>query len=302
MIRLAHFSDIHLTSALPDWAIGDWFSKRLTSWMNLRFAGRGRRFARADDIMARLMDDLEARKVDHIVFSGDATALGFESEMHCAADILRIGQFPIPGIAVPGNHDYCTPRAAASGAFERHFASWQEGRRIGEHRYPFAQQVGPIWLIGVNAASGNRWMWDARGQIGAEQLERLRQLLASLPGGLKVLVVHYPVCLSSGRREPWHHGLRDLDTLLDVARVGGIGLWLHGHRHTPYFLPQAEGAAFPIICAGTATQEGIWSFGEYRIDRDRLQAVRRVYDPAGRCFRDVEEFSLRLAASLDCRR
>jgi 3',5'-cyclic AMP phosphodiesterase CpdA len=293
MIRLAHFSDIHLTSALPDWTAGDWFSKRLTSWMNLHFAGRGRKFAHADDIMARLMDELEARKVDQVVFSGDATALGFESELLRAAEILRAGQFPIPGIAVPGNHDYCTVKAAASGAFERHFARWQEGRRIGEHRYPFAQPIGPAWLVGVNAATGNRWMWDARGLVGAEQLERLRRLLADLPG-LKILVVHYPVCLSTGRREPWHHALRDLDASLEVARAGGVGLWLHGHRHTPYFLPHADGATFPIVCAGTATQEGIWSYGEYRIEGDHLQALRRVYDPAGRCFRDIEEFELKL--------
>ena len=151
-----------------------------------------------------------------------------------------------------------------------------------------------MWLIGVNAATGNRWMWDARGRVGAEQLERLRQLLASLPSGLKILVVHYPVSLSTGRREPWHHGLRDLDALLEVARSGGVGLWLHGHRHSPYFLPQAPGATFPVICAGTATEEGIWSHGEYVIDGDVLRAVRRVYDPAARCFRDVEEFSLQL--------
>ena len=35
-------------------------------------------------------------------------------------------------------------------------------------------------------------------------------------------------------------GLRDLDDLLEVARQGGIGLWLHGHRHNAY-LPSPVG-------------------------------------------------------------
>ncbi|MBI2805614.1 MAG: metallophosphoesterase [Planctomycetes bacterium] len=294
MIRLVHFSDIHLTSSLSDWAWRDWFCKRGTSWLNHRLFGRARRFALADDIVARLMDDVRARPIDQLIFSGDATALGFESEIGRAAELLRVGDLSIPGLAVPGNHDYCTRFAEASGAFERHFAAWQEGRRIGEHRYPFARQVGPIWLIGVNAATGNRWPWDAGGQVGAAQLERLAQLLAGLPGAVKILVVHYPVCLASGRREPRHHGLRDLDALVQIARAGGVSLWLHGHRHTPYHLPQAGAAKFPVICAGTATQQGIWSHGEYLIEGNALRAMRRVYDLESRCFRTAEEFSLTL--------
>jgi 3',5'-cyclic AMP phosphodiesterase CpdA len=294
MIRLAHFSDIHLSSTQLEWKLEDWFSKRLTSWLNHRFLGRARRFALAEDIVARLMDDLLQRGVDHLVFSGDATALGFESEIRRAADFLRIGQFPIPGLAIPGNHDYCTRRAAASGAFERHFDPWQKGRRIGEHRYPFAQQVGPLWLIGVNAATGNRWLWDASGSVDASQRGRLQQLLAGLGPGLKILVLHFPICLASGRREPGYHGLRDLEAVLAVAQAGGVNLWLHGHRHTPFFIQQPGWVRFPVICAGTATQQDIWSYGEYAINENSLRAIRRAYDPSGRCFREVETFTLRL--------
>jgi 3',5'-cyclic AMP phosphodiesterase CpdA len=294
MIRLAHFSDIHLSSTQLDWKLEDWFSKRLTSWVNHRFLGRARRFALAEDIVARLMDDLLERAVDHLVFSGDATALGFESEIRRAAEFLRIGQFPIPGLAIPGNHDYCTRSAAGSGAFERHFDAWQKGRRIGEHRYPFAQQVGPLWLIGVNAATGNRWLWDASGSVDAPQRGRLQQLLSGLGPGLKILVLHFPICLSSGRREPGYHGLRDLDALLAVAQAGGVNLWLHGHRHTPFFIQQPDWVRIPVICAGTATQQDIWSYGEYAINENTLRAVRRAYDPGGRCFREVEKFALRL--------
>jgi 3',5'-cyclic AMP phosphodiesterase CpdA len=295
MIRLAHFSDIHLSSPQWEWKLEDWFCKRLTTWMNYRLRGRAKRFALAEEVVDRLMDDLLRRGIDHLVFSGDATALGFESEVRRAAEFLRIGKIPIPGLAVPGNHDYCTRTAAASGAFERHFAPWQTGRRIGEHCYPFAQEVGPAWMIGVNAATGNRLPWDASGSVGPHQLARLRELLASLPNGVKILVIHYPVCLSTRQDETRWHGLRDRDALLKVARAGGINLWLHGHRHTPYYLQQPAGASFPVICAGTATQTGIWSYGQYAIDGNDLQAVRRIYDPAGHCFRDAEAFALQLS-------
>jgi 3',5'-cyclic AMP phosphodiesterase CpdA len=293
MIRLAHFSDIHITAPRLEWKLGDVFSKRLSSWLHLRM-GRSRRFALADEIVTRLMDELPGRSIDHFVFSGDATALGFESEVRRAAELLRVGTQAIGGIAVPGNHDYCTRRAAASGNFERHFAPWQTGQRIGAHAYPFAQAVGPLWLIGVNAATGNRWPWDAAGAVGPDQLARLQQLLEVLTGGLRVLVVHFPICLATGHREKWHHGLRDLDVLLDVAHAGGVKLWLHGHRHSPYYLQTPDRASFPVICAGAATQRGLWSYGEYTIDGEHLHAVRRVYEPESRSFQDVEKFALKL--------
>src|SRR3982751_5804548 len=150
MVRLAHISDIHISSGPLEWKREDWFSKRLTSWLNFRFLGRERRFAHAEEVLGYLVNELPNRNIDHIVFSGDATALGFESEIRRAAQLLRISDGTIPGLAIPGNHDYCTFAAECSGHFEHHFAPWQEGRRVDEHRYPFAQRVGPVWLIGVN--------------------------------------------------------------------------------------------------------------------------------------------------------
>jgi 3',5'-cyclic AMP phosphodiesterase CpdA len=298
MIRLAHFSDVHLSSPELDWTLRDWFSKRLTSWGNYRFLGRAIRFTHAEDIVPRLMDDLIQREVDHLIFSGDATALGFESEIQHAAEALRVAEAPIPGLAIPGNHDYCTWCAANSGHFERHFAPWQQGRRIDGYHYPFAQPVGPIWLIAVNAATGNTWPWDAGGSVDAYQLARLRRLLAELEPGLRILVLHFPICLSNGNREPFYHGLRGLDALLDIANAGNVNLWLHGHRHTPYHCPQPAGANFPAICAGSATQNNLWSYGEYTIGGNVLSAVRRAYDPADHTFQEVERFQIQLMHSV----
>jgi 3',5'-cyclic AMP phosphodiesterase CpdA len=295
MIRLAHFSDIHLTTPHHDWQAADWFSKRVTSWLNFRLLGRAARFAQADEVFACLLEELARREVDHFVFSGDATALGFEAEIRHAAEPLA--SVSIPGLAVPGNHDYCTPRAAASGHFERYFAAWQQGRRIGGHPYPFAQPVGPIWLIGVNAATGNVWPWDAGGAVDDDQLQRLKQLLGELEPGLRILVLHFPICLASGAPERFYHSLRRLEPLLDVANAGGVNLWLHGHRHSPYHFKQAPGARFPAICAGSATQTGIWTYGEYTIADNVLTAVRRAFDPSVRGFVDAETFTLALADS-----
>lgn len=296
MVRLAHFSDVHISAVPLGWRAGDWFSKRAASWFNLRWLGRHARFARADEVLGQLVAELPARGIDHIVFSGDATALGLEAEFRRAAEILCVGAGWITGIAVPGNHDYLTRNTAASGLFERYFAPWQDGVRIGTHTYPFAHRTGPIWLVGVNAATGNWMPMDASGAVGPAQRDRLRLLLARLDPGPRVLVIHYPIRLSSGANEHRYHGLRDVDEVVAIAKSGGVCLWLHGHRHQPYFFDQPPWAPFPTICAGSGTQGGIWSYNEYAVEASGLRATRRVFDPEAGRFRDVETFELRFPA------
>jgi 3',5'-cyclic AMP phosphodiesterase CpdA len=293
-VRLVHVSDIHITSATCDWRRQDWFSKRLAAWLNLRWLGRGRRFGNAETVLAALMEHFQQSRPDRVVFSGDATALGFDEEMERACDLLGLrGPEPLPGIAVPGNHDYCT-RRAASGSFERYFAAWQQGERVDGHTYPFAQRVGHVWLVGVCSATPNLWPWDASGGVGEGQLARLRALLKRLQGGPRILVTHYPVCLSTGQREGRTHQLRDMVAVARVASEGGVGLWLHGHRHDPYVHPRTIWTSFPVICCGSSTQNRLWSYGEYAITGNRLQGVRKTYDLASGQFREAAGFKLEL--------
>src|SRR5437763_5264851 len=108
-VRLAHFSDIHLTTRPLGWALRDLRSKRLSGWFHLRALGRGRQFRLAHEVARALVREFRERRPDRIVFSGDATALGFVSEFGHAARHLHVGAVDLPpGLAVPGNHDYYT--------------------------------------------------------------------------------------------------------------------------------------------------------------------------------------------------
>lgn len=292
-VRLAHLSDIHVTASRLDWRRADWFNKRLAAWFNFRWLGRRFRFRHGDEVLEILMAELRQRRPDHIIFSGDATALGFEAELVRATQCLGVGNGDMPGgLAVPGNHDYCTIPAATSGNFERIFAPWQRGERVDNAIYPFAQRVGHVWLIAVNSCTGNRWAWDAGGSVGGEQLARLERLLAALGPGLRILVTHYPVCLADGKPERRSHGLRDLHKVVAVAVRGGIKLWLHGHRHGPYSLAETSLAPFPVICAGSATQTGCWSYAEHLLEGNNAVALQRVFNPQARRFDDAHEIRL----------
>src|ERR1700739_3041058 len=114
-LRLAHLSDIHITAPTLEWTLADWFNKRYAAWFNYRWLGRRFRFRHAERVLSALVTELGQRRPRPVIFSGDATALGLEAELRRAAEFLQVNHFNLPGLAVPGNHDYCTGPAAASG-------------------------------------------------------------------------------------------------------------------------------------------------------------------------------------------
>jgi 3',5'-cyclic AMP phosphodiesterase CpdA len=294
-IKLIHFSDVHVTVNKLGWKWREFASKRFTGWMNLKLLGRAHRFRHAASVMRILVQDLKERNPDHFVFSGDATALAFEREFAAAARLLGVDDAAMPpGMAVPGNHDCYVRQPVKERLFERYFMPWLSGERVDGETYPFAQQVGHVWLIGLNSSSFNPLNWDARGRVGPEQLDRLRRLLAQLSPGPRILVTHYPLVSRRNRLDPQFRRLRDWKKTVAVAAEGGVSLWLHGHRHQPYHLPESMASPFPIICVGSATQTNIWMYNEYTIEGDRLSALKRVFCLKEQVFRDREKFELTL--------
>ena len=294
-VKLCHFSDIHLTARPLGWTVRDVLGKRSTGWMNLALLGRGRRFRQAGTVLEALRRDFASRSYDQLVFSGDATMLGFDTELSTAAARIGVGDPALaPGIAVPGNHDIYVPRVERQGAFEAAFAPWQQGLRIGNATYPFARKVGHVWLIGLNSAKPNFWMWDATGKVVEPQLARLRELTAGLDRGPRIIVSHYPILTQRRKPEPRWHRLRNWRRVRDVAAACGVCLWLHGHRHLWYVLPAGEHLPFASICAGSATQIRRWGYHEYTIEGFTLTGHRRVYDPATQSYRDADTFALEL--------
>jgi 3',5'-cyclic AMP phosphodiesterase CpdA len=295
-VRLVHLSDIHVTVPDPRWKLSDWISKRATGLLNWRWFGRGIAFARADSIVRSITEEVNRHPPDAVVFSGDATALGFEEEFAHAAGLFHLEDRLLSGVAVPGNHDYYIRRAAAGGMFEKHFARWQQGIRVDDLIYPFAWRAGPVWLIAVNSSTGNRWPWDATGRVGVAQLARLQTLMSRLDDGPRILVTHYPYCSPAGKCDRRHRRLRDAQRLAEIAVGGKVCLWLHGHCHRPFRLRRSTAVPIPVICAGSATETGKWSFGEYTIRGREFHAIRKEFDPGRNAFVEVETFELDLSA------
>ena len=294
-VRLVHFSDVHLTARRLGWRRRDFVTKRLTGWVNVKLLGRGRRFKHAPAAVAALIRTVRQRPPDALVFTGDATKLAFAAEFAAASAQLGVADTELPpAVAVPGNHDYYTNDAAVAGQFERAFAPWQVGVRVDDAPYPFARKVGPVWLIAVNSATPNRFHLDASGEIGPAQLDRLQSLCGRLDGGVRVVVTHYPLRTETGALEKRLRVLRDHEAAVKTAAACGVSLWLHGHIHRPFVRGATAAVPFPMICAGSSTQTGRWSFHEYAVAGRDLVGVRRTYCPAADDYRVSDRFSLRL--------
>ena len=296
MVKLLHFSDVHLTVPKLGWRRRDWFSKKVLGWVNVKLLGRGRRFKHANRVAKEMIAQAIRAQYDGWLFTGDATKLAFGPEFDRAAKALHVGEADTPPVvAVPGNHDYYTQRDAKSGRFEQAFGPWLQGVRVDDHRYPFARKIGHVWIIVLNTSHPRGWSAGASATAGEEQLARLTALCQRLDPGPRILATHYPLRDASGDVERRSHRLLDHEECLKAATACGIGLWLHGHIHKPFVLPASEDVPFPLICVGSATQTKRWSHNIYEIDGYELRMTRRTWNPQRMDFdvSHVQELTLR---------
>lgn len=252
-MRIAHFSDIHITAdtgRIPWRAL---FSKRVVGWLNLQLLGRKDDFREAEKITAALVEDIQRIDADHILFTGDLTGLALDSEFERARLLLEpiLGGENITGI--PGNHDFYVPRAVREGVYDRHFGSWE--RSDLDNPPPIVRLLGEdVALIALRDSRANAFH-DSSGKVGEEQLASLETVLSdpAVKDRRKLLALHYGPRRSTGDPDSRLHGLRDAEELLSAASAAGVELLLHGHLHNRFVLPAGEHTPITISTPGSAT-------------------------------------------------
>ena len=225
---VAHISDLHPTGVVRP-APWDLLGKRALGWANLALLRRHRHpFA----LLERTMEDLRREPPDHLLIGGDVANLCLPAEFAASRAVLAAAGLPAERIsAVPGNHDRYTADAARRRLFETYFGAFAGGEvPFDDGLFPFLQPRDGVTILGL--CSG----WpaspiQARGTIGARQLDRLRALLDHPLARPPLLVLlHHPPLPYDRPLEQWLNGLHDWRELLDL--LGGTGATLlHGHRH-----------------------------------------------------------------------
>jgi 3',5'-cyclic AMP phosphodiesterase CpdA len=293
MLRLAHFTDIHVTASPREIPWRELLSKRFLGWVNLTVLGRAGAFAEAPQVTRAFVEDVMRVAPDRILATGDFTAISLPCEFTAAREALQpLFEGEADVTAIPGNHDVYVRSALRRRLYEEAFAPWV---RTDLEPESFPAELRHLWpyplvrLFGDEAAlvclrdARPALPHDSSGRAGAEQLRLLASLLADrrVASRTPVLALHYGLRRADGSPDTCFHRLRDAERVLQVAGARGVRLVVHGHLHRRFVLP--AGAAGPAAVAnpGSLTsRHGDRAYHIYTIDGPRIRLEARRYDPA----------------------
>lgn len=278
MLRLLHFSDVHLPSSLGHLGLGDLAGKRLLGAANVIVRRRHRfRDARVKLVaLARLAAELPA---DAVLCTGDYTELGTEEEIRDARALIEpLTHAPLGFVTMPGNHDLYVPDTVRTHRFERHFGDllrtdlpehaidgpWPSVRLLGDH----------VAVVAVRSARPNPQPWRSSGLVVAEELGALARILADprVKDRFIVVATHYALRKRDGRRDTRLHGIVNTDALETVCGAIARGAIVHGHIHWRYH-QRLPGLRAHVLGAGSATDRGREGLWVYELGVDRARAV-----------------------------
>lgn len=177
------------------------------------------------DVMASVIERINAMKPDFVVVAGDLTAAGYEDEYIEAAGILA--QIVPDKIVIPGNHD---ARNVGWVHFERYF-----GNRYSRFRQEFEPEraerlrATDFTVVGVDSSEPD----VDEGRVGRD---RYKWIMAQFddPEDIKIFVIHHHLVSIPGTGRE-RNIITDAGDLLAQLTTLDIDLILSGHKHVPFF-------------------------------------------------------------------
>jgi len=288
-LRVLHFSDTHVGLHVRHMHWKKWFSKRAIGAINL-LRGRAKYFDDAEEKIAALIRFKEANHIDLVIHTGDYTALGLESELKLAKELVSpLMQPPQRYVTVPGNHDIYVQEANSHYRFSKQFCSVLENDLPeycrGGH-WPLVRLVGDdVAVIALNSSRPNPWPWRSNGIIPQAQLDTLEKILndTRIKDRYVFVITHYAVRLKSGKPDSKLHGLINAEDFLKKCKPIQQGALLCGHVHQTYHVA-LDNLDCDLYCAGSATMAGHEGFWVYEIEEKQLKAKAVVWDSAQSCY------------------
>lgn len=294
MIRVLHFSDVHVDLPLASLPWTTWLGKRALGGVNHALRRR-KHFVEAVDKLGALARFADEQRIDLALCTGDYTILGTAPELELAArSVAPLTHRPLGFATVPGNHDVYLGDSVREQRFEKHFAKYMRSDRpelATDGPFPFVRLVGEsVAVVGVSSARPNPEPWRSSGRVPDAQLEGLARVLADpvVRARFVIVMTHYAPRLWNGRPDSLTHGLDNADALLAAIAELPRGCLLHGHVHRRYTVRE-PGVRPMLLGAGSTTQagrEGLWVI---EVDAASASATpgsyrdgRYVLEPEGR--------------------
>ena len=273
-MRIVQFSDVHVREDFSFLEAPRFGWRRTAALTELKFGGRARDFGDAGGTFRSLVTAMEARRPDHVLFSGDFTALATEREFAEARDILGDwAKDPARFSAVPGNHDRYTEGSVRERRYERYFGHLLQSdlpELQTDSGFPFVRLLrDSAAVVGLDTTRLAPLPGLSFGEIRPAELRCLDRLLRTdaLQSRSVMLLMHHAPFGPEGRPDTPTHGLWRLARFLEVVRQHPR-LTIHcGHIHRRYDL-----AACPehprILNPGSGTLHSGPGFYVMEIDDD----------------------------------
>lgn len=178
-----------------------------------------------NEVMAGVIQKVNAMRPDIVVVAGDLTAAGYEDEYIEAAGILA--QIEPPKIVIPGNHD---ARNVGWVHFERYFGNrFSRFRREFEGERAERLQATGFTIVGVDSSEPD----VDEGRVGRDRYNWIRSQFDD-PDDIKVFVIHHHLVSIPGTGRE-RNIITDAGDLLAQLTTLDIDLVLSGHKHVPFF-------------------------------------------------------------------
>jgi len=273
---IAHITDPHLSPApLP--GLADFRLKRFMGYVNWK---RARERLNDMGVLARLVEDLQAQRPDHVAVTGDLVNIDMPSEFRRAALWMRTFGNPQDVSFVPGNHDAYV--RASMPMLKATFEPWTTGDS-GVSGFPYLRVRGEVAIIGLSSGVPTAPLM-ATGRVGRKQLQAFAALLdeTGAQGLARIVLIHHPP-LSRG--EPPFRGLTDAAAFERVVGEHGAEAILHGHTHKqlvrslPSRATRTLGGKVPVLgapSAAAATHDPRYRAAYHLVRLERGGAVWRV--------------------------
>ncbi|GAB4310058.1 MAG: metallophosphoesterase [Promethearchaeota archaeon] len=208
------------------------------------------------ELLENVVEHVNERKPDLVVFTGDATDDGALPNFVAAKRYFDGVRVDVPVAFVPGNHD---ARNNGLVFFETTFGPRFSHREFEEHE-------AALWCLSSP-------MSDLRdGYLGGYQVRWLVRTLAKTRANLKILALHHHLV-------PVPDAGRNRDTTWDAGDILAICQWfdvdlvLMGHRHVPHAYSLGR-TTLVYACTGATIKlrgEEDPSFNVIRVDGDVLE-------------------------------
>lgn len=282
-MRLVHVSDVHhqLDWRRRSWASSGW--RGVPGRLELHALGRFDRFAEASASWNRILEDISALDVDHVLFTGDLTAMGDADEFAAVHEsllhLLRDQRLTV----IPGNHDRYTDAPG-----ERHFERVFREHLVSDlpeyadaQGYPFVRLLGDdTAVVGLDSTRVVGWSQYVVGRLGPSQLQALRRVLDDprVAGRTVHVLSHHGPLSPEGRRDWQESALIDGPELLSVLEGRPVMLH-HGHSHVRSW-QRAAGEGAHLFGGGSSTEPG--RAGYWMLDVDDHQLFEASHLKPGR--------------------